>query len=152
MDCEASCGPQLFSLSGVRVLQQLIPQKCSTNKIDSMRSQSQIDFITKRFPEYEDKVTGIVVPLMDAPGAYDEAVKDVDGIIHCASLATWKFEYPSELIEPAIKSSVGILTSAAQFGKNVKRVIYTSSAAAIVGPGRKDIVYDEVSDDTCSCF
>lgn len=91
-------------------------------------------------------MTGIVVPVIEAPGAYDEAVKGMDGIIHAASPVRRIFDDPSEMIDPAVKGAIGILTSAAQFGKSVKRVVLTSSIVAVVsGSDRKDeIVYDEV--------
>lgn len=111
-----------------------------------MRTQSQVDFVTRRFPEYEGKVTGIVVPVIEAPGAYDEAVKDVDGIIHAASPVRWTLGDPSEIIDPAVKGTVGILASAARFGKSVKRVVLASAIVAVVSiSDQKDgIVYDEV--------
>lgn len=110
----------------------------------SVRNQRQIDFIVKRFPEYEGKVTGIVVPVIEAPGAYDEAVKDVDAIIHAASPVQFSWDDPSEVIDPAVKGATGILASAAKYGKNVKRVVLTSSALALFGEG-KPAEYDEVS-------
>lgn len=119
-----------------------------TIRFSSVRSQSQVDFIVNRFPEYSGKVSGVVVPDIEAPGAYDEAVKDVDGIIHAASPVVWKWEDPSEIIDPAVKGATGILVSAAKYGKNVKRVVLTSSAVAIVMEGQKEgDVYDEVYSD-----
>lgn len=111
-----------------------------------MRSQHHIDFITHRFPEYEGKVTGLVVPNIEAPGAYDEAVKDVDGIIHSASPVIFTWDDPSEIINPAINGATGILTSAAKFGKAVKRVVLTSSSSAITSKDEvQKELYNEVS-------
>lgn len=95
-------------------------------------------------------MTGVLVPVIEAPGAFDEAVKDVDGIIHVASPVAFAPEDPSEVIDPAVKGSVGILTSAAKFGKNVKRVVFTSSMAAtapVLASDCKEIVYNEVRYD-----
>lgn len=90
-------------------------------------------------------MTGIVVPVIEAPGAYDEAVKDVDGIIHAASPVVWTWESPSEVIDPAVKGATGILASAAKFGTKVKRVVLTSSTVAIVVEDAKEgDVHDEV--------
>lgn len=117
----------------------------------SVRSQSQADFIVNRFPEYSGKVTGVIIPNIVSPGAYDEAVKDFDGIIHSASPVVWKWEDPSEIIDPAVKGATGILESTAKYGKNVKRVVLTSSATAIVMEGQKEgDVYDEVSGHSSS--
>ena len=102
--------------------------------------------MTRRFPEYEGKVTGIVIPDITIPGAYDKVVKDVDAIIHSASPVTFTWQYPSEIIDPAVKGATSILTSAAKFGKNVRRVILTSSVVAIGAGDRKEgEVYDEAS-------
>lgn len=90
-----------------------------------------MDFITHRFPEYEGKVSGIIVRNIAASGAYDDAVEGVDGIIHAASPVTLILDDPSDVIGPAVNGAVGILTSAAKFGKNVKRVVLTSSSSAI---------------------
>jgi len=85
-----------------------------------------------------------VIPDITIPGAYDEVVKDVDAIIHSASPVVFTWQDPSEIIDPAVKGATSILTSAAKFGKNVQRVILTSSAAAL-GPWEKGDVYDEAS-------
>ena len=155
--------------------------------IFSLRNDAQGEEVTKSLPEYEGKVSYIVVPditkvvlslstitdtvLNAIPSiqedAYDEAVKDVDGIIHVASPVFWDWEDPSgtkpflhttrprltiviicpEIIGPAIAGFVNILKSAHKFGHNVKRVVITSSSVAVhdylhAEPGR---VYDEVS-------
>lgn len=115
----------------------------------SVRSQRHVDFITHRFPEYEGKVTGLVVPNIEAPGAYDEAVKDVDGIIHSASPVVFTWDDPSEIIDPAINGATGILTSAKKFGVNVKRVVLTSSSSAITS---KDEVQKELYNEVSCSF
>ena len=102
--------------------------------------------MTRRFPEYEGKVIGVVIPDITIPGAYDEVVKDVDAIIHSASPMVFTWQDPSEIIDPAVKGATSILTSAAKFGKNVQRVILTSSAVAVgTGDQKKGEVYDEAS-------
>lgn len=120
------------------------------NLVVSVRSEPQIDFIVNRFPNYKGKVSGIIVPDIQAPGAYDEAVKDVDGIIHTASPVPSKFDDPSEIIDPAVKGVTGILASAAKFGKNVKRVVMTASALAVVGEEPRE--YDEVRGSRADCY
>lgn len=119
------------------------------------RNQSQVDFITNRFPEYKGKVTSVVVPNIEAPGAYDEAVKDVDGIVHAASPVIFSWDDPSQVIDPAVKGAIGILTSAHKYGKNVKRVVLTSSKVAIVMENELEEdtdgkVYDETYWNTTS--
>lgn len=94
-------------------------------------------------------MTSVVVPNIEAPGAYDEAVKDVDGIVHAASPVIFSWDDPSQVIDPAVKGAIGILTSAHKYGKNVKRVVLTSSKVAIVMENELEEdtdgkVYDEV--------
>ena len=112
----------------------------------SLRSQAQIEFVTKRFPEYEGKITGVVNPDITLPGAYDEIVQDVDAIIHAASPVVFTWEDPSEIIDPAVRGATGILASANKFGKRVKRVVLTSSKVAVSFEEQKEgDVFDEVS-------
>jgi len=96
----------------------------------AVRKEAQAKFIEAKYPA--GKVTHIVVADVEAPDAYDEAVKDVDGIIHAASPVIWSWEDPSEVTGPAIKGATGILRSAQKFGPKVKRVVITSSAVAVV--------------------
>ncbi|KAF9517355.1 hypothetical protein BS47DRAFT_1433638 [Hydnum rufescens UP504] len=67
-----------------------------------------------------------------------EAVKDVDGIIHAASPVILKWDNPEEVLRPAIRGALGILESARKYGKNVKRIVLTSSGAAIGMPIERD--------------
>ncbi|KAJ7886823.1 NAD-P-binding protein [Mycena olivaceomarginata] len=65
-------------------------------------------------------------------GAFDEAVKGVDAIEHTASPFHFQADDPAELLEPALKGTVGILESARKYGTSVKRVVVTSSCAAVL--------------------
>ncbi|CAE6496853.1 unnamed protein product [Rhizoctonia solani] len=65
-------------------------------------------------------------------GAFDEAVKGVDGIAHTASPFHLQADDPQDLIGPAVKGTVGILESVDKYAPSVQRVVITSSAAAIV--------------------
>jgi len=59
----------------------------------------------------------------------------VDAIAHLASPVTFSAGDPNELIEPAVKGTVGILESAFKHGgENLKRVVILSSAASVSGP------------------
>ncbi|KAF9515021.1 hypothetical protein BS47DRAFT_1391946 [Hydnum rufescens UP504] len=99
--------------------------------VAAVRNDDQGDEIVNSFPEYKGKVSYTLVTDITKEGAYDEAVKDVDAVMHVASPVVWKWEDPSEIIGPAVKGTLGILNSAQKFGTNVKRVIFTSSAVAI---------------------
>ena len=77
-----------------------------------------------------------IVPDILAEGAYDEAVKGVTYVIHCASpiitgVPPEKFE--SDIIQPALKGTMGILESAAKQSQ-IRRIVITSSEVAVVPP------------------
>ena len=66
-------------------------------------------------------------------GSFDQAAKGSDAIIHMASPFTLKFKDPvKELIEPAVKGTRNVLEAAKRSG-TVKKVVLTSSVAAVHG-------------------
>jgi nucleoside-diphosphate-sugar epimerase len=82
------------------------------------------------------KLTFVTVPDLTAPGAYDEAVKGVDYIIHLASpivQATYvpADKYDEVYTQPALQGTLGMLESAAK-QSSVKRIVITSSVVAII--------------------
>lgn len=70
-------------------------------------------------------------------GSFDEAVKGADVVFHTASpfFIEWKEDPHKELIEPAVHGTKNLLSSVVKHKDSVKRVIVTSSVAAIVGNG-----------------
>lgn len=48
-----------------------------------------------------------------------------------------------DFLDPAIKGTTGILKSIKAYAPNVKRVVITSSSAAIINPWKHERVYDE---------
>ncbi|KAJ6596330.1 hypothetical protein DFH09DRAFT_905482 [Mycena vulgaris] len=93
----------------------------------AVRSFDKGKHLSELFAPYGDKFELIVVPDITQEGAFDEAVKGVDAIEHTASPFHFQADDPAELLEPAIKGTVGILESALKYGKSVKRVVVTSS-------------------------
>ena len=87
-----------------------------------------------------DAISFIEIPDITARGAYDEAVKGVSGVIHIAASITTggklsTEQYKEYFITPAVQGTIGMLESAAKT-PSVKRVVITSSMAAIMGgPG-----------------
>lgn len=78
------------------------------------------------------KLDFIIVPDIVADGAYDGAVKDVTAILHVASpLAPVTEDYERDTIAPAVKGTTNILKAAAK-EPSVKRIVITSSAAAVI--------------------
>ncbi|KAK8854804.1 hypothetical protein IAR55_003543 [Kwoniella newhampshirensis] len=79
-------------------------------------------------------------------GAFDEAVNGVDAVAHLASpFYTSGVKDPQELIGPALKGTTGILNSVQKNNPKVKRVVITSSVAAVmsVRSRKAPVVYTE---------
>ncbi|KAK3389141.1 hypothetical protein B0H63DRAFT_463060 [Podospora didyma] len=95
------------------------------------------------------KVSYVVVENIARDGAFDEAIKSdppVDYVVHTASPYQFFFDDPiRDCLDPAIKGTTGILKSIKAFAPNVKRVVITSSSAAILNPPHHREVYDENS-------
>ncbi|EAW09036.1 aldehyde reductase II [Aspergillus clavatus NRRL 1] len=100
----------------------------------TVRSQEKADWITeavtKRYPEASFEA--LVVPNISAPGAFEEAVRGVDGIAHVASDLTFGND-PNKVITPMLEALHNILSSAAK-EPTVKRFVLTSSAIACLTP------------------
>lgn len=99
------------------------------------RSQESYERIAKLAPisEYRSQLSNIIVPDITVPGAYDEAVKGVDYVIHVASPineGTSKEDFEISIVKPAVQGTVGMLEAAAK-EPSVKRIVITSSIAAI---------------------
>ena len=76
-------------------------------------------------------------------GAFDEAVKGVDAIAHTASPFYTNAKEPDELLVPAVRGTLSILNSALAHGAAVKRVVITSSTAAVASPSPTPRVFTE---------
>ncbi|KAJ7142305.1 NAD-P-binding protein [Mycena epipterygia] len=98
----------------------------------AVRSADKTTHLRELFASYGDKLEFIVVPDITQEGAFDEAVKGVDAIEHTASPYHFHADDPAELLEPAINGTVRILESARKYGTAVKRVVVTSSTAAVM--------------------
>lgn len=84
------------------------------------------------------------------PGAFGQAVQSdppLDYVIHTASPYFLNPQDPQrDFLDPAMKGTTGLLTSVKEFAPTVKRIVFTSSSAAVLNPeGEKhhDTVYDE---------
>ncbi|KAL5341631.1 hypothetical protein BJX70DRAFT_358484 [Aspergillus crustosus] len=90
-----------------------------------------------------------VVQDIAAVGAFDSAVQaepPFDYVIHTASpFPDTLLDPVKDLLNPAIKGTTGILNAIKAYAPNVKRVVITSSFAAIVNTASPPKVYDETS-------
>ena len=94
----------------------------------------------------KDQLSYVIVEYVAQEGAFDEAVKSnppFDAVLHTASPFHHNFDKPTELLDPAVKGTVGILKAIKQFAPSVKRVAITSSFASIVNVKKHPSVYDE---------
>ncbi|KAI1452851.1 hypothetical protein F4805DRAFT_462340 [Annulohypoxylon moriforme] len=104
----------------------------SQTKIDKIRAAPSLSALNPS----ETQLMFMIVPDMIAPGAYDDAVYGVDFIIHAAApLHTGprpsKERLEELFVASSVKGSLGILKSANEKAKTVRRVIMTSSTVAI---------------------
>lgn len=67
----------------------------------------------------------------------------MDAIEHTASPFHLRADDPDELIRPAVSGTVGILKSTLKYGASVKRVVVTSSTAAVLQADPNPRVFSE---------
>ncbi|KAI9428925.1 D-lactaldehyde dehydrogenase [Lactarius indigo] len=111
----------------------------------TVRSLSKSAFLKEQFAEYGKRLELVVIEDITKGGAFDEAVKGVDAIAHTASPFHHNAIDPDELIVPAVGGTASVLNSALKHGTSVRRVVLTSSVAAVREdhPTRRE--YDETS-------
>ncbi|KAF7368891.1 D-lactaldehyde dehydrogenase [Mycena venus] len=111
----------------------------------AVRSVEKGAHLREVFASYDDRFELVVVPDIAKEGAFDEAVQGVDAIEHTASPFHLQADDPEvELIRPAIHGTVGILQSALKHGKAVKRVVVTSSCAAVLQVEKEPKTFSEL--------
>lgn len=102
-----------------------------------VRNESSSQKVHKVFPTAGTALTTVIVPDITVPGAFNAAVKDVVGVIHTASPFTVDVENNErDLLDPAIKGTTRILEAVYEHAPQVKRVVVTSSFAAIMDPAK----------------
>ncbi|CCF35879.1 ketoreductase [Colletotrichum higginsianum] len=98
-----------------------------------------------------DRLRVELIPDIAAPGAFDEVLQipGIEAVIHAASPFHFNFnDAQKEVIEPALGGTLSLLEAAKKYGKDVKRVVITSSFAAILDNARMDdpnTIYTEES-------
>lgn len=95
------------------------------------RSESSAAKLVDKLEHNPDLSTAIV-PDVSVAGAWDEAVKDVDAIIHLATDTSFEHD-PNKIIPATEEQTLNILRSAAK-SSSVKRFVLTSSSAAVLFP------------------
>ena len=103
----------------------------------AVRNQAGFERIAalKQISPFRSQLSSVLVPDITVPHAYDDAVKGVKYIIHIASPVIGSLEsdqYETDLIQPAIRGTVGMLESALQ-APGIERIVITSSVTSIAG-------------------
>ena len=102
----------------------------------TVRSEATADRVRKthgHLLEGKQTLTFAIVPDVASPGAFNEAVKDLDGVIHTASPFTVEVEDDErDLLQPAIKGTTEIIQAVHTYAPQVKRIVITSSFASIL--------------------
>ncbi|KAF7555556.1 hypothetical protein G7Z17_g2063 [Cylindrodendrum hubeiense] len=107
----------------------------SQAKIDGVRAAPSISAINPPTTQ----LMFVIIPDMTAIGAYDDAVQGVDFIIHAAAplhsgdeaSAPRKEQLEDAFVTASVNGNLGILKSANEKTKTVKRIVMTSSTVAI---------------------
>lgn len=98
--------------------------------VGTVRSASKGDYFVEKFPGFKYEI----VTDLTNPGAFDKVFKshpDIKYVLHTASPVLYKgTDYVNNLVKPAIDGTLSALKGARQYGKNVKKFVYTSSLAA----------------------
>lgn len=119
---------------GSHVLDQLLSLGHSVRGI--VRSEAKAQQVLSDFPNYGSKLDFGIVPDITAPGAFDKVVQSTlpfDTVIHTASPFLYRvISDNSEFLNPAIKGTLEVLKSIKANAPTVKRVVITSSCAAII--------------------
>ncbi|KAK4052784.1 hypothetical protein OIV83_002071 [Microbotryomycetes sp. JL201] len=97
--------------------------------------------------KYSDRIEWVTVEDIAAPGAFNEAVKDVTIVVHTASPFHYNIkDNENDMLKPAIAGTRNMLEAcASDKGSKIKRVVITSSFAAVI-----DLNKDRAVDTTYS--
>ncbi|CEL60511.1 Putative uncharacterized oxidoreductase YDR541C OS=Saccharomyces cerevisiae (strain ATCC 204508 / S288c) GN=YDR541C PE=1 SV=2 [Rhizoctonia solani AG-1 IB] len=112
--------------------------------VGTVRSESKGEELVKLFPSHTGKITYAVVPDIVKKGAFDQVIAEgnFDAVAHAASPVVVPDGTFEDYVKPAIEGTVGILDSIKSHGQTVKRVVITSSTAAI-NTSQKGIKHNE---------
>ncbi|KAL3444392.1 NAD(P)-binding protein [Aspergillus insuetus] len=99
----------------------------------TVRSTSTAERVKARYPRFSDQLSFAIVSDIAVPGAFNDAVKGVTGVIHTASpFALEVADNEKDLLQPAIQGTLNIVEAVAEYGSGVRRVIVTASFASML--------------------
>lgn len=116
--------------------------------IGTVRSQSKIDKLVEQFKSVKnhENLTFVIVPDISTNDAFDAVFKEhpeIEYVLHTASPFSFGVGDDLEAIykTPAVNGTLNMLNAAYKYGPNVKKVVITSSMAAVVNA-------DKIGDDS----
>lgn len=114
--------------------------------IGTVRSQSKADHLSNQFKN--SNLQFVIVPDIKVKGAFDAVFKehnDIEYVLHTASPFSFGLEGKLEdiYLKPAVDGTLNALTSVKEFAPQVKKVVITSSMAAIEDKSSPDLVLTE---------
>lgn len=118
---------------GSHILAQLLDAGFYVRAV--VRSQAKADTVQRDHPTAGQNLDTAVVEDITVPGAFDavlQAQPALDTVIHTASPFLYSVANdPRDFLDPAVKGTVELLNSVKKTAPSVKRVIITSSFAAV---------------------
>lgn len=122
----------------IKALYERHPSWKVKGSVRSVADPSKVQHLRTLFPHLELFEADLV-----KEGSFDEAFRGCDYVLHTASPFQLVVEDPQrDLLDPAVKGTLNVLRAAAK-AESVKRVVLTSSVAAIVGEQIEGKVYTE---------
>ncbi|EPS28845.1 Ketoreductase azaE [Penicillium oxalicum] len=123
-------------------------QQRGFDTVFTVRSEEKGDRILENHPNTpKEKLSYVIVKDIAQNGAFDEAIKSdppFDYVLHTASPFHFNVQDPvKDFLDPAIKGTTGILNAIKAHAPTVKRVVITSSFAAIVNGKKHPKIYSE---------
>ncbi|KAK6842552.1 hypothetical protein PG989_008972 [Apiospora arundinis] len=120
----------------------------------TVRTEDKGRTIVKTLKDPSHPCSFVVVKDIAKEGAYNELFeatsdsggeeKPFDFVVHTASPYQLQVEDPvKDFLDPAIKGTTGLLHSILTHAPSVRRVVITSSSAAVINPKNHSKVYDE---------
>ncbi|KAK4139575.1 cinnamoyl-CoA reductase [Dichotomopilus funicola] len=86
----------------------------------------------------------VIIPSLEAPGAFESALADVAGVVHVASVVSFSSD-PNEVVTPVVAATINALQAASKHSSVKRFVLTSSSTAALLPPLNKKVVVTEVA-------
>lgn len=120
---------------GAHVVDELLRRGCKVRAATRSLQKGELMKISR--PQYAEQLDIVQVGDFEEAASFETATKDIDGVVHVASPFNYAVkDNERELVRPAIEGVKAILGAAAQ-NEQIKRVVVTSSFAAIIDVDRK---------------